>query len=134
MILVDILTDGIFAAVAAIGFGAISDPPLRAFPSIALLAAIGHALRFCLMTYLGVDIATASLFASFSIGMGSLVLGKTYLLPHDCALHPCIAAYDSGYVRLQNSILTHHVHAEYESTGIARKVSDRLIHEHNRYL
>ena len=50
MMLVDILTDGIFAAVAAIGFGAISDPPLRAFPSIALLAAIGHALRFCLMT------------------------------------------------------------------------------------
>ena len=37
MMLVDILTDGIFAAVAAIGFGAISDPPLRAFPSIALL-------------------------------------------------------------------------------------------------
>ena len=81
MILVDILTDGIFAAVAAIGFGAISDPPLRAFPSIALLAAIGHALRFCLMTYLGVDIATASLFASFSIGMGSLVLGKRIYCP-----------------------------------------------------
>ena len=75
MILVDILTDGIFAAVAAIGFGAISDPPLRAFPSIALLAAIGHALRFCLMTYLGVDIATASLFASFSI------LGKRIYCP-----------------------------------------------------
>ena len=118
MILVDILTDGIFAAVAAIGFGAISDPPLRAFPSIALLAAIGHALRFCLMTYLGVDIATASLFASFSIGMGSLVLGKRIYCP----------------MTVQNSILTHHVHAEYESTGIARKVSDRLIHEHNRYL
>ena len=81
MILVDILTDGIFAAVAAIGFGAISDPPLRAFPSIALLAAIGHALRFCLMTYLGVDIATASLFASFSIGMGSLDLGKRIYCP-----------------------------------------------------
>ena len=44
MMLVDILTDGIFAAVAAIGFGAISDPPLRAFPSIALLAAIGLSL------------------------------------------------------------------------------------------
>mgnify|MGYP000383857656 CR=1 FL=1 len=131
MILVDILTDGIFAAVAAIGFGAISDPPLRAFPSIALLAAIGHALRFCLMTYLGVDIATASLFASFSIGMGSLVLGKRIYCPMTVLYIP---AYDSGYVRLQNSILTHHVHAEYESTGIARKVSDRLIHEHNRYL
>ena len=81
MILLDILTDGMFAAVAAIGFGAISDPPLRAFPSIALLAAIGHALRFSLMTYCGVDIATASLCASFSIGMGSLLLGKRIYCP-----------------------------------------------------
>ena len=39
MIAADIFVDGFFAAVAAIGFGAISDPPLRAFPSIALLAA-----------------------------------------------------------------------------------------------
>ena len=29
MILLDILLDGLFAAVAAIGFGAISDPPTR---------------------------------------------------------------------------------------------------------
>jgi uncharacterized membrane protein YjjB (DUF3815 family) len=49
MIAVDILFDGVFAAVAAIGFGAISDPPVRAFPYIALLAAVGHALRFCLI-------------------------------------------------------------------------------------
>ena len=35
MIAVDILLDGLFAAVAAIGFGAISDPPVRAFPCIA---------------------------------------------------------------------------------------------------
>ena len=41
MIAVDILLDGLFAAVAAIGFGAISDPPVRAFPCIALLAASG---------------------------------------------------------------------------------------------
>lgn len=49
MIVTDILLDGLFAAVAAIGFGAISDPPMRAFPRIALLAAIGHALRFTLI-------------------------------------------------------------------------------------
>ena len=53
MIALDIFTDGFFAAVAGIGFGAISDPPLRAFKMIALLAALGHACRFCLMTYLG---------------------------------------------------------------------------------
>lgn len=62
MIVTDILLDGLFAAVAAIGFGAISDPPMRAFPRIALLAAIGHALRFTLIHCAALDIATASLF------------------------------------------------------------------------
>ena len=60
MIALDILSDGFFAAIAGIGFGAISDPPLRAFKMIAILAAAGHACRYCLMTFLGVDIATAS--------------------------------------------------------------------------
>lgn len=81
MIALDILTDGFFAAVAGIGFGAISDPPLRAFKMIAVLAALGHACRFCLMTYLGVDIATASLFAGLVIGFGSLWLGKKVYCP-----------------------------------------------------
>ena len=60
MIAADILLDGFFAAVAAVGFGAVSDPPMRAFPRIALLAAVGHALRFCLMNCAGMDIATAA--------------------------------------------------------------------------
>lgn len=90
MIVLDILADGAFAGVAAIGFGAISDPPLRAFPSIALLAAIGHALRFCLMTYLGVDITTASLCASFAIGMGSMLLGKRIYCPMTALYIPAL--------------------------------------------
>ena len=81
MIAVDILFDGVFAAVAAIGFGAISDPPVRAFPCIALLAAVGHALRFCLMSYAGIDIATASLCAAVVIGFGSLWLGRGIRCP-----------------------------------------------------
>ena len=72
MIAVDILLDGLFAAVAAIGFGAISDPPVRAFPCIALLAAVGHALRFCLMS---------SLCAAVVIGFGSLWLGRGIRCP-----------------------------------------------------
>ena len=51
MIVLDILLDGLFAAIAGIGFGAISDPPMRAFPYIALLAAVGHACRFWLVTH-----------------------------------------------------------------------------------
>ena len=63
----DILSDGFFAALAGVGFGAISDPPLKAFRYIALLAAIGHACRFCLITYAGVDISTGSLSIESSI-------------------------------------------------------------------
>ncbi|EGJ71400.1 hypothetical protein Bcop_1196 [Bacteroides coprosuis DSM 18011] len=81
MVVLDVILDGAFAAVASIGFGAISDPPLRAFKFIALLAAIGHASRYCLMTFLGVDISTASLCASLLIGFGSLWLGKKCYCP-----------------------------------------------------
>ena len=81
MIVFDILTDGFFAAIAGIGFGAISDPPLRAFKMIAILAALGHACRFCLITYLGVYIAKDSLFAGLVIGFGSLWLGKRVYCP-----------------------------------------------------
>ena len=81
--------DGFFAAVAAIGFGAISDPPMRAFPVIALLAAVGHALRFVLMQG-GVDIATASLCASVVIGVGSLLLGGRIRCPMTVLFIPAL--------------------------------------------
>lgn len=81
MIAVDIISDGLFAAVAAMGFGSISDPPMRAFRYIAILAAVGHATRYCLMTFLGVDIATASLIAAFIIGTGSVWFGKKVFCP-----------------------------------------------------
>lgn len=81
MLVVDILLDGFFAALAAMGFGAISDPPLRAYRTIALLAAIGHALRYYLMTECGVNIAIGSLCASMAIGFGALWLGKRIHTP-----------------------------------------------------
>ena len=89
MMLPEILSDGFFAAVAAIGFGAISDPPMRAFPVIALLAAVGHALRFVLMQG-GVDIATASLCASVVIGVDSLLLGGRIRCPMTVLFIPAL--------------------------------------------
>lgn len=90
MIATDIFLDGLFAAIAAVGFGAISDPPMRAFPSIAGLAATGHALRFCLMNYAGFDIASASLCAALVIGMGSLWLGKGIHCPMTALYIPAL--------------------------------------------
>lgn len=74
--LATILTDGLLAAIAAMGFGAISNPPKRAFARIALLAACGHALRYSLMNFADIDIATASFCAAMVIGFGSLLLGR----------------------------------------------------------
>lgn len=81
MILLNILFDGLLAAIAGIGFGAISDPPLRAFKMIAILSALGHVCRYCLMHYLFFDIATASLFGGIIIGFGSMLLGKKIYCP-----------------------------------------------------
>ncbi|MDR1881143.1 MAG: threonine/serine exporter family protein [Tannerellaceae bacterium] len=81
MILTDILMDGSLAAIAGIGFGAISYPPRRAFKYIAILAAVGHAIRFCMMNYLHSDIAIASFFASLAIGILALWFGKLSYCP-----------------------------------------------------
>jgi uncharacterized membrane protein YjjB (DUF3815 family) len=81
MYITDILYDASFAAVAGIGFGAISDPPLKAFPSIAILSALGHSTRFCLMHYANYDIASASLIGALIIGLVGIVAGKTVHCP-----------------------------------------------------
>jgi uncharacterized membrane protein YjjB (DUF3815 family) len=81
MIITDILMDGLPAAVAGVGFGAISLPPRRAFPFIAVLAAVGHAIRFSLMNYLAMDIFIASFCAALSIGTLSLWFGKLSYCP-----------------------------------------------------
>ena len=81
MIFFEILFDGFFAAIAAIGFGAISDPPMRSFKFIAILGAVGHACRFCLINYFLVDIAVASFASALIIGFGSLWLGSKIYCP-----------------------------------------------------
>ena len=63
-----IIVDGLFAAIAAIGFGAISNPPRRAVLSIAIAAPIPHALRFPLMLYAAVAIISAAFCPSCFVG------------------------------------------------------------------
>jgi uncharacterized membrane protein YjjB (DUF3815 family) len=81
MILLDLLSDGFFAAIAGVGFGSISDPPLRSFKMIAVLAAMGHMCRYSMMNYCGLDIATASLIGAVVIGFASLWLGRKIYCP-----------------------------------------------------
>ena len=92
----DIITDGLLAAIAAVGFGAISYPPRKAFKYIAILAAAGHALRYTLMNYAGMDIASSSFCASLAIGLLALWFGRLYI-PALLPMIPGMYAYKSVY-------------------------------------
>lgn len=82
--------DAIFAAVAAIGFAVISNPPKRAILISALLAAIGHALRYYMINYIDVDITAASLVAAFIIGMFSMWFAKMIHCPAEVFSFPSL--------------------------------------------
>lgn len=86
----DLLRDALLAAMAAVGFGAVSDPPKRAFLRIALLAAVGHALRFYMMNYSGFDIVTSSFVAAFVVGLGAVWVGKHIYCPSSVLFIPAL--------------------------------------------
>ena len=63
--IVQILQDALFAAIAAIGFAAISKPPRRAYLYCAVIAAAAHSLRFILMSG-NINIVVATAISSFA--------------------------------------------------------------------
>ncbi|MEG1546519.1 MAG: threonine/serine exporter family protein [Bacteroides sp.] len=87
-----IVFDGLFAAVAAVGFAIISNPPRKALAIAALLAAIGHGLRFYLMhsDVFMMEIATASFFAAFAIGLLAIPFAKFIHCPAEVFSFPSL--------------------------------------------
>lgn len=87
----NILLDALLAAIAAIGFAAISRPPMRAYPYCALIAAIGHSLRFWLMGGApGLHIIAATLIASLAIGVLAVFLSSSARTPAETCLFPAL--------------------------------------------
>lgn len=99
--ILQILQDALFSAIAAIGFAAISRPPRRAFAYCAVIAAIGHSLRYLLMSPgVALHILPATLMASFAIGITAVLASslskipaETYLFPSLLPMIPGIYAY-----------------------------------------
>ena len=67
-----------FASIAAIGFASISNPPRKAYRYCALIAAVGHSIRFLLMLSGGVEmhIVAATALASFVTGMVAVLFPR----------------------------------------------------------
>lgn len=87
---IEFIQDALFAAMAAIGFSAISNPPRRAYLYCAVIAAAGHALRFCLMHTLGWHIVVASFCASLLVGLLAVLLSPHAKIPAETSLYPAL--------------------------------------------
>lgn len=117
-----IIQDAFFAAVAAIGFASISNPPQSAFKYCALIAAVGHATRFCLMNLAGVHIIPASLVAALMIGILAVYLShyakcppETFSFPSLLPMIPGMYAYRTFQAMFlcmttsDESVFTHYI-------------------------
>ena len=122
MIVLDILFRRTFAAIAGIGFWCDFRPTYAGvFLYIALLAAVGHARRFCLMTFFGVDIATASLFGALVIGFGSLWLGGRIYCPMTVLYIPALLPMIPGKFAY-NMVFADHVPPDDGRTGTESEI------------
>lgn len=89
--LLEIFQDALFAAIAAIGFAAISNPPRRAYLFCAVIAAAGHACRFFLMNCpLHAHIVPATLIAALVVGTLAVFLSPLSRTPAETCLFPAL--------------------------------------------
>ena len=91
-IFINIIEDGVFAAIAAIGFSSISNTPRRAYLMCGLIAAIGHAIRYVLMLPAlgGMHIIAASTIASFVIGILAVLFAGRIKCPAEVCFFPAL--------------------------------------------
>lgn len=91
-LLIEVIGDGFFAAIAALGFAIISNPPRRALAISALLAAVGHGLRYFLMhaSWIEWNIISSSFFAALSIGLLALPFARAIRCPAEVFSFPSL--------------------------------------------
>lgn len=85
-----ILEDGCFAAIAAIGFGSISNVPAKAFSGCAVLAAVGHGMRTLLMAQFDLSIIWASFIGAIAIGLLSIPISSYRKAPAESMSFPAL--------------------------------------------
>lgn len=88
--LIEILQDGLFAAIAAIGFAAISNPPRQAYLYCALIAAVGHSLRYMLINSFAIHIVIATALASVVVGVLAVLFSPRVKVPAETCLFPAL--------------------------------------------
>lgn len=90
--IINIFEDGLFAAIAAIGFSSISNTPRRAYLWCALVAAAGHAVRYILTSPVlaAMHIIPASAVAAFVIGWLAVLCAPHIKCPAEVCFFPAL--------------------------------------------
>lgn len=78
---IDLVLDGIFAAIASMGFAMLSNPDRFLLIASGFLAALGHGLRFYLLQTTSINIIPASLLAALLIGAASACMARRFHIP-----------------------------------------------------
>ncbi len=112
--IIEILEDGFFAAMAAIGFASISNPLRRIYPFCAVVAAVGHIIRYILTTVVGMHLIWAGTIAAFCIGFLSIILSSKVKCPAETCFFPALLPMIPGMYayRAFAALLTCLSHAE----------------------
>lgn len=86
----NILQDGFFAALAAIGFAAISNPPKIALKWCGVIAAAGHISRYCLVNFTPVGLVPASMVGAVIVGLLAIIIAKRVKCPPETFSFPAL--------------------------------------------
>ena len=118
-ILLKILQDGIFAAIAAIGFAAISNPPRIAFPFCAFIAAMGHIARYCMLNFCGMNLIVSSFAGALIVGLLAVFIAPRVKCPPETFSFPALLPMIPGiyaYRTIQALVLALSTTVEEESS------------------
>lgn len=98
MSIFDILLDGFWAALAATGFAAVSNPPKKVFIFVPIIAALGHMTRFIMIKHFAFDIAISTFVAALIIGTLSVHVGVYVAMPSEVFSFPSLLPMIPGLV------------------------------------
>ncbi len=87
-----VLQDAGFAALAGAGFASISNPPRRTYKYCALIAAVGHAIRYVLThnDYMEMNLIYAGFIAALAVGTLSVCLAHRAVCPAETFSFPAL--------------------------------------------
>lgn len=85
-----LLLDMLFSGIAAYGFAAISHPPRRVLKFCALIAALGHVSRYCMINFLHWHLVAASLVGALVVGLLAIIIAPRLKCPPETFSYPSL--------------------------------------------